>query len=73
MLAMPKSGLIRGQAVLIDLDGARIEAMLVKSPAAIVAELSVRPRKEPRAGAAPVQRRGCGACSTMRVSTRRAD
>jgi imidazolonepropionase-like amidohydrolase len=39
-LAMPQTGLIRGQAVLIDLDGATIEAMIVKSPAAVVAELS---------------------------------
>ena len=39
-LAMPETGLIRGQAVLIDLDGATIEAMIVKSPVAIVAELS---------------------------------
>ena len=39
-LAMPQTGLIRGQAVLIDLDGPTLEAMLVKSPAAVVAELS---------------------------------
>ena len=40
MLAMPQTGLIRGQAVLIDLDGPTLEAMLVKSPVAVVAELS---------------------------------
>jgi len=39
-LAMPQTGLIRGQAVLIDLDGSSLEAMLVKSPVAVVAELS---------------------------------
>jgi imidazolonepropionase-like amidohydrolase len=39
-LAMPETGLIRGQAVLIDLDGPTLEAMLVKSPVAVVAELS---------------------------------
>jgi imidazolonepropionase-like amidohydrolase len=41
-LAVPQTGLIRGQAVLIDLAGATIEAMRVKSPAAMVAELSER-------------------------------
>jgi len=41
-LATPESGLIRGQAILIDLDGATVEAMLVKSPVAVVAELSER-------------------------------
>ena len=39
-LAMPLTGLIRGQAVLVDLDGSTLEAMLVKSPVAVVAELS---------------------------------
>ncbi len=39
-LAVPGGGLIWGQAVLIDLDGATIEAMRVKSPAAMVADLS---------------------------------
>ena len=60
MLAMPKSGLIRGQAVLIDLDGATIEAMLVRSPAAIVAELSEATKSAgggSRAGAAARLRR----------------
>jgi imidazolonepropionase-like amidohydrolase len=39
-LAVPGGGLIFGQAALIDLDGATIEAMRVKSPAAMVADLS---------------------------------
>ncbi|HEY3221435.1 MAG TPA: amidohydrolase family protein [Gemmatimonadales bacterium] len=38
-LAVPNGSLIWGQAVLIDLDGATIEAMRVKSPAAMVADL----------------------------------
>jgi len=36
----PSGGLIWGQAALIDLDGATIEAMRIKSPAAMVANLS---------------------------------
>jgi len=36
----PSNGLIWGQAALIDLDGATIEAMQIKSPAAMVANLS---------------------------------
>ncbi len=54
-LAAPAEGLIRGEAVLIDLDGATIEAMLVKSPVAMVAELSERTKEAgggSRAGAA---------------------
>jgi imidazolonepropionase-like amidohydrolase len=39
-LAAPTGNLVSGQAVLIDLDGATIEQMLVKSPAGIVADLS---------------------------------
>ena len=39
-LAVPNGSLIWGQAVLIDLDGPTIEAMRVKSPAAMVADLS---------------------------------
>src|SRR2546430_12513904 len=39
-LAMPTGNLVSGQAVLIDLDGATIEQMLVKSPVGIVADLS---------------------------------
>jgi imidazolonepropionase-like amidohydrolase len=39
-LAVPNGSLIWGQAALIDLDGATIEAMRVKSPVAMVADLS---------------------------------
>ena len=39
-LAVPNGNLIWGQAALIDLDGATIEAMRIKSPAAMVADLS---------------------------------
>src|SRR5213595_1956549 len=39
-LAAPTGNLVSGQAVLIDLDGATIEQMLVKSPVGIVADLS---------------------------------
>jgi len=41
-LAVPTGNLVSGQAVLIDLDGATIEQMLVKSPVGIVADLSER-------------------------------
>ncbi len=39
-LASPMGNLVSGQAVLIDLDGATIEQMLVKSPVGLVADLS---------------------------------
>src|SRR6266851_328918 len=39
-LAVPTGNLVSGQAVLIDLDGATIEQMLVKSPVGVVADLS---------------------------------
>jgi imidazolonepropionase-like amidohydrolase len=39
-LAVPNGSLIWGQAAVIDLDGATIEAMRVKSPAAMVVDLS---------------------------------
>jgi imidazolonepropionase-like amidohydrolase len=39
-LAVPGGSLIWGQAALIDLDGATIEAMRVRSPVAVVADLS---------------------------------
>jgi len=39
-LAAPAGGWIEGQAVLIDLDGATIEQMLVKSPVGIVVDMS---------------------------------
>src|SRR5207247_5006132 len=41
-LAVPTGNLVSGQAVLIDLDGATIEQMLVKSPVGVVADLSER-------------------------------
>ena len=44
-LAAPGGGLISGQAVLIDLDGASIEAMVAKSPVAVVADLSERAKE----------------------------
>src|SRR5881398_2768971 len=39
-LAVPTGNLVSGQAALIDLDGATIEQMLVKSPVGVVADLS---------------------------------
>ncbi len=54
-LAAPSGHLVSGQAVLIDLDGATIEQMLVKSPVGIVADLSQGSKNEgggSRAGAA---------------------
>ena len=39
-LATPSGNLVSGQAVLIDLDGATIEQMLVQSPVGVVADLS---------------------------------
>jgi imidazolonepropionase-like amidohydrolase len=39
-LTVPQEGLIPGQAVVIDLAGERLEDMLVKSPAAMIADLS---------------------------------
>ncbi|HWC72653.1 MAG TPA: amidohydrolase family protein [Gemmatimonadales bacterium] len=59
-LAVPDGGLILGQAALIDLDGATIEAMRVKSPAAMVADLSEGSKDagaSSRAGAAQRLRR----------------
>ncbi|HUL71405.1 MAG TPA: hypothetical protein VLT17_14350, partial [Gemmatimonadales bacterium] len=40
VLSAPSGGLIAGQAVLIDLSGDKLETMLVKSPAAMVVDLS---------------------------------
>lgn len=45
-LAAPGGHLVSGQAVLIDLDGATIEQMLVKSPIGIVADLSENAKDE---------------------------
>src|SRR2546425_409285 len=39
-LAVPSGNLVSGQAVLIDLDGATMEQMVVRSPVGIVADLS---------------------------------
>jgi imidazolonepropionase-like amidohydrolase len=39
-LATPSGNLVSGQAVLIDLDGATVEQMVVKSPVGVVADLS---------------------------------
>jgi imidazolonepropionase-like amidohydrolase len=73
-LAMPQAGLIRGQAVLIDLAGATLEAMLVKSPVAVVAELSEATKGAgggSRAGAAARLRRVFD--DALDYSRRRAD
>ena len=59
-LAAPSGGFIRGQAVLIDLDGRTIEAMLIKSPAAMVVNLNEEAKDAgggSRAGAATRLRR----------------
>lgn len=39
-LAVPSGDFVRGQAVLIDLDGRTVEAMLIKSPAGMVVSLN---------------------------------
>jgi len=59
-LAVPGGHLVSGQAVLIDLDGATIEQMLVKSPVGVVADLSESGKDEAggsRAGSADRLRR----------------
>ena len=59
-LAVPAGHLVSGQAVLIDLDGATIEQMLVKSPVGVVADLSESGKDEAggsRAGTADRLRR----------------
>jgi imidazolonepropionase-like amidohydrolase len=73
-LAWPRGQLIGGQGVMIDLDGATIEAMLVKSPTAIVADLSEGSKDEgggSRAGAAARLRRVFN--DALEYSRRRAD
>jgi imidazolonepropionase-like amidohydrolase len=73
-VALPENGLIRGQAVLIDLDGPTLEAMLVKSPVAVVAELSEQTMAAgggSRAGAAARLRRMLD--DALEYSRRRAD
>jgi imidazolonepropionase-like amidohydrolase len=59
-LTWPQGQLIAGQGVMIDLDGATIEAMLVKSPVAVLATLAQDSKDEgggSRAGAAARLRR----------------
>ncbi|HEV8383152.1 MAG TPA: amidohydrolase family protein [Gemmatimonadales bacterium] len=73
-LAVPNGSLIWGQAVLIDLDGATIEAMRVKSPAAMVADLSEGSKDAgggSRAGVAQRLRRVLN--DAREYATRRAD
>jgi len=73
-VAWPLGQLIGGQGVMIDLDGATVEAMLVKSPAAIVADLSEGSKDEgggSRAGAAARLRRVFN--DALEYSRRRAD
>lgn len=73
-LAWPTGQLIAGQGVMIDLDGATIEAMIVKSPAAILADLSEGSKDEgggSRAGAAARLRRVFN--DALEYARRRAD
>jgi imidazolonepropionase-like amidohydrolase len=73
-LAVPNGSLIWGQAVLIDLDGPTIEAMRVKSPAAMVADLSEGAKEAgggSRAGVAQRLRRVLD--DAREYATRRAD
>jgi imidazolonepropionase-like amidohydrolase len=73
-LAVPNGSLIWGQAVLIDLDGATIEAMRVKSPTAMVADLSEGAKDAgggSRAGVAQRLRRVLN--DAREYATRRAD
>ncbi len=73
-LAVPNGSLIWGQAVLIDLDGATIEAMRVRSPAAMVADLSEGAKDAgggSRAGVAQRLRRVLN--DAREYATRRAD
>lgn len=73
-LAMPNGTLLWGQAALIDLDGATIEAMRVQSPAAMVADVSEISKSAgggSRAGAAQRLRRVLN--DAREYATRRAD
>jgi len=73
-LAVPNGSLIWGQAVLIDLDGSTIEAMRVKSPEAMVADLSEGAKDAgggSRAGVAQRLRRVLN--DAREYATRRAD
>ncbi|HUC41325.1 MAG TPA: amidohydrolase family protein, partial [Gemmatimonadales bacterium] len=73
-VAVPNGSLIWGQAVMIDLDGETIEAMRVKSPAAMVADLSEGAKDAgggSRAGVAQRLRRVLN--DAREYATRRAD
>ena len=73
-LAAPDGHLISGQAVLIHLDGATIEQMLVKSPVGIVARLNEEVKDEAggsRAGVAQRLRRVFG--DALEYARRKAD
>ena len=73
-VAVPNGSLIWGQAVMIDLDGESIEAMRVKSPAAMVADLSEGAKDAgggSRAGVAQRLRRVLN--DAREYATRRAD
>ncbi|HEY6091523.1 MAG TPA: amidohydrolase family protein [Gemmatimonadales bacterium] len=73
-LAVPNGSLIYGQAALIDLDGATIEAMRIRSPAAMVADLSEGSKDAgggSRAGVAARLRRVLN--DAREYATRRAD
>ncbi|PYO36816.1 MAG: imidazolonepropionase [Gemmatimonadetes bacterium] len=74
VLAAPQGHLISGQAVLIDLDGATIEQMLVKSPIGVVANFDENAKDEgggSRAGVAERLRRVFN--DALEYSRRRAD
>jgi imidazolonepropionase-like amidohydrolase len=73
-VAVPNGSLIYGQAVMIDLDGETIEAMRVKSPVAMVADLSEGSKDAgggSRAGVAARLRRVLN--DAREYATRRAD
>lgn len=73
-LAVPEGGLILGQAVLIDLDGKTIEVMRVKSPAAMVADLSENSKDAGASSRAGVAQRLRQVLNDAReYATRRAD
>jgi imidazolonepropionase-like amidohydrolase len=73
-LASPGGHLVSGQAVLIDLDGATIEQMLVKSPVGIVADLSEGAKDEGGGSrAAVVQRLRTAFRDALEYERRRVD
>src|SRR6266571_2413896 len=70
----PSNGLIWGQAALIDLDGATIETMQIKSPAAMVANLSESAKEAGGGSRAAVAQRLRRVLNDAReYATRRAD